>query len=255
MAEEKRFILFEYLMFFWKKKWFLISFPILLSVVVAVVSMLVPRSYEGKVAFYIAALNKEEFKDPNIFLSKDYIPDDIPNLSGNVIGPKRVQFTIKGNNKEEVESSIERIADIFYTKLIDEYTTRKKQTENDLEFFNRRLKQQEQRKENISNKINFDEIETAIDLINALNTDSNSEELIQEYGLKVNRMKNDLAAFEEPGEYFRTVKKEDNQLLSNSVLAFIVGIFLSILILMLWKYMVYAKGQLEKQAKLSSKIN
>ncbi|MGV3466806.1 MAG: hypothetical protein ACO1OT_16140 [Heyndrickxia sp.] len=240
MPEEKRYVLYEYLLFFWRKKWLLISIPIIITILVATVSLMIGRGYEGKVTFYTAELKKGENTDPDVIQSDYKLKDSKQALDVKVVNGKRVQFTITGDNKDSIRQSLNQISTDFQKQLMNEYDVSKSLTENNIKTYQEELKKYEGTFDNINQYINEDKL-SQDQLLMQYDSTSKSADFVGDFASKIKSMKNDLAFYEKPKELGSQINKQNGNVLPNSIIGFVFSFFIMVLVLMLWKYIEEAR--------------
>ncbi|MBS4195736.1 hypothetical protein [Lederbergia citri] len=243
MENEKRFVFYEYLLFFWQKKWVLLLLPIILAAAAALVSLMNVKGYEGKVNFYTSSLNiNDELTDNELIenMYKDKIDDNVM-FSAKVLRKSRVQFKVIGTNKDSVEKQLEFLRIDFSERLVNAFNLRKNLTEKKLNNFTKQLTSNENEKEKI-NAIKWDQL-TESEKVDVAQAMTKRADIIAEFTRDINANEKDLALAEEPIVYGESIEKNKGNVVGNTIVGFISGLFLSILILMLWKYITFAREQ------------
>jgi capsular polysaccharide biosynthesis protein len=241
MSEERRYPLYEYLQFFWKKKWLLLFIPIAFAAIAALLSIMTAKGYEGTLIYYTSSIKTDQLTDPDMIL--EYYRSKYPEkeIDVNVVQKERVQFKLNGENSKEVKQTLQDIASDYEAKLMKEYNIRKDLTEDIIEQNEKDLSEADQTRKLIKEAVQKEEslsLESYSELLVAL---SNMEESVAKYESKIARMKTDLIFFEKPKQVTLTVEKEQNNAMANSIIAFALGVFFTILYLMLWKYILEAR--------------
>jgi hypothetical protein len=241
MSEERRYPLYEYLQFFWKKKLLLLFIPIVFAAIAALLSIMTAKGYEGTLIYYTSSIKTDQLTDPDMIL--EYYRSKYPEkeIDVNVVQKERVQFKVNGDNSEEVKKTLQDIASDYDARLMKEYNVRKDKTEKDIETYKKRLAEADQSLKLIKKAVQKEEsftLESYSQLLIAL---SNMEDRVAKYDTKIKKMKTDLIFFEKPKQVTLTVEKERNNAMANSIIAFALGVFFTILSLMLWKYILDAR--------------
>jgi hypothetical protein len=241
MSEERRYPLYEYLQFFWKKKLLLLFIPIVFAAIAALLSIMTAKGYEGTLIYYTSSIKTDQLTDPDMIL--EYYRSKYPEkeIDVNVVQKERVQFKVNGDNSEEVKKTLQDIASDYDARLMKEYNVRKDKTEKDIETYKKRLAEADQSLKLIKKAVQKEEsftLESYSQLLIAL---SNMEDRVAKYDTKIKKMKTDLIFFEKPKQVTLTVEKEQNNAMANSIIAFALGVFFTILSLMLWKYILDAR--------------
>jgi capsular polysaccharide biosynthesis protein len=241
MSEERRYPLYEYLQFFWKKKWLLLFIPISFAAIAALLSFMTAKGYEGTLIYYTSSIKTDQLTDPDMIL--EYYRSKYPEkeIDVNVVQKERVQFKVNGDNSEEVKKTLQDIASDYDARLMKEYNVRKDKTEYDIETYKKRLAEADQSLKLIKKAVQKEESFTLESYSELLISLSNMEEQVLKLETKIKNMKTDLIFFEKPKQVTLTVEKEQNNAMANSIIAFALGVFFTILSLMLWKYILDAR--------------
>jgi capsular polysaccharide biosynthesis protein len=241
MSEERRYPLYEYLQFFWKKKLLLLFIPIVFAAIAALLSIMTAKGYEGTLIYYTSSIKTDQLTDPDMIL--EYYRSKYPEkeIDVNVVQKERVQFKVNGDNSEEVKKTLQDIASDYDARLMKEYNVRKDKTEYDIETYKKRLAEADQSLKLIKKAVQKEESFTLESYSELLISLSNMEEQVLKLETKIKNMKTDLIFFEKPKQVTLTVEKEQNNAMANSIIAFALGVFFTILSLMLWKYILDAR--------------
>ncbi|MBS2970707.1 hypothetical protein J9317_18345 [Metabacillus sp. KIGAM252] len=233
---EKRDYLYEYLMYFWKKKWLIIGIPVAVAILAYGLSIAVSKGYEGNSNFFTATLKSDYLTDPEL-LESVYQEKYGKKLKIEVLGQSKVEFSVKGKDKASVENLLNKASAEYIGELKNEYNSRLDLTENKLAAYEDRLKSVEKSYGVMSDKLqtdfenlNSEELTTLSDAI------AKEEKLISDYDDSIQGMKTDILQFEKPLMQSKEVAKQDNNAKANAIVGFILGLFLTLLGLMLSKY-------------------
>lgn len=235
MQEQKNYVLYEYLSFFWRKKVLLIAIPIIIAVLAALLSVLLGnKGYEGNALFYTSSINTDKLTDPD--LVQDRYQEMVKGNTVDVKVPQgqRVRLEVSGSDRGKVEADLNSIADDFSNELNKEYERRKGITEEYINVFKQRLKEVEGTNdglEGVDYEALSDEQQAKI-----AEASATKEDLINKYETKIKSMRTDLLFFEKPELVSKTVEKQNGNLKANAIIGFAVGLFFTVLFLMLWKY-------------------
>jgi hypothetical protein len=107
---KKRFILYEYLVYFWKKKYYFIIVPLLTAILcVGIVYLLKHDSnYKVSTTVYVGSINLDTLTHPEI-LEFQY-KDTNPTLDVSVPENDFLEFTLTGKNKTKLKDDIDSIS-------------------------------------------------------------------------------------------------------------------------------------------------
>ncbi|WP_227937228.1 hypothetical protein [Alkalihalobacillus deserti] len=242
--DKKQYVFYEYLKFFYRKKWVLLLLPIIGLVIGTMFSLLQERQFEGEAFVFIGGVNNQTFSDDAIIEANEsyqqFIPEGVK-ADISVARTNVISFKFIGDDPSTIENGLNGIAGAFESDLLDKYNERYSITKNSIEITYKIIN---------SLKESLPFYETA--LIKETLTqelENRYRELLYiktndlyKYNLQIRRMETDLAFFEEPQFLSTTtVKKEPSYLKSNLLVGALLGFVLSVIVLMLWKYIFDAR--------------
>jgi Na+/phosphate symporter len=235
VQEEKRFVLYDYLVFFWNKKLVFLLLPLITFGLALILSILQPVEYQGRTILYTGDLKGSE-TDPEV--SKTKYKDDTKgtNLSVEVFERGQLVFTVTGDEPEKVKETISKISEKHFKVLNEKYDERIEVTEEGIE-----------RKEKHLNSLN----ELTDLYTEQLKNDTLSEEESSrmtelqlasiEIEQQIDKSRKDVALFEKPQKLDTTVSESGRNQRPILALGLVSGLFLSIFLLVLWKYIEEAR--------------
>ncbi|WJQ00133.1 hypothetical protein QT234_16285 [Geobacillus stearothermophilus] len=115
-VEKRPFVLYEYLRFFWQRKWRFLVVP-LAAIVLTIIAgrlLLYGEKYTGKAVVFTGSIDVKELTDPKNIEAR--FPD-VKNLDIVVPEDQYVQITIKGDNEEEVSRELKRVVSEYSREL------------------------------------------------------------------------------------------------------------------------------------------
>lgn len=231
--DKKRFVLYEYLMYFWKRKHYFLIVPIITMLLAggAVYFLKKDMPYTGQAVVYTGGVTSPDLTRENNIAAR--FPDE-ENLEI-FVSSKQVKFTLKGNKSEEVKKSINKISENYIKELKANYDKRYNASIVYLEYLEDQaivlqdlIKNYEQELENDLNPIQYDEI---TDLIIETREDQ------AEAQVTAHRMRGDLAFFEEPKILSENVTQSKTYFKEGAAIGLILGLVLTVLLLALMKYL------------------
>lgn len=230
--EKKKFILYEYLLYFWDRKWFFLIVPLITTVLIAgaVYALKHDNKYTGESLFSTGSINKADLTDPNNIKAKY---NDIKGLDVIVTEKNQVKFTVNGNSRDEVQKNLDHINTTFSKELKDQSNTQlrvSKVTLNDLENGIKDL--------NSSLSMYQEKLDRNL-IIKTKNK-------LFDAKTRVNKMKSDQVFFEEPKVLSDSIHPKKTYLPESIAIGIILGILLTIALLMLLKYLGVAKKQYKR---------
>jgi uncharacterized protein (UPF0333 family) len=241
LADEKnKYVLYEYLLYFWHKKWFFLIVPAITTVLV-IAGIYVLKSdepYTGESLVYTGGVDSGELVHPkNVFALFD--DEAKRNLDVFVSEKGHVKFTVKGDSQAEVEKQLTEVVSLYEAELLENYQLRLDASKVYLEKLETSVETLTVSVENYKEKLNEDltpvEMEEITDLIIETEDDLAENEKI------AHRMRSDLVFFEEPKLLSESVAKSNSYLKESIAIGIVLGLVLTVLLLMLLKYLGVAR--------------
>lgn len=245
--EKKTYVLYEYLVFFYKKKWLIVLLPLIGLAVGALLSfiMAADKEYEGEARVYVGGVgvNSQTYSDPDLISKNESYISLIPEgLDVDVTVPKTniIAFELSGEDPQVIEDTLQQLSDTFTADLMDVYNQRFGVTESSIASIKGLI-------ETIEESVVFYESELEKGDLSPTLEDTYKELLymnrndLHNYELRIDRMETDLIFFEKPEPLNVSVKQEPNYLKSNMLVGVVLGLLFSIISLMLWKYIFEAR--------------
>jgi Chain length determinant protein len=233
--EEKRFVLYDYLVFFWNKKlWFLIL-PLITLGLAFLISMMQPVQYQGRTILYTGDLKGSE-TDPEVI--KHQYKNDVKdnNLAVEVFERGQLVFTVTGSNSAEVNNDISSITKKHYKVLDEEYDEIISRTENGMET-------KEQHLDSLNKLTALYTKQMEEDTLSSEEESRMTELQIvaKEIEQQIDNNKKDIAMYEKPQKLDTTVVESGRNQKPILALGLVAGLFLSLISLVLWKYIEDAR--------------
>lgn len=241
MAEQKRFALYEYLIFFWKKKQFFIIIPLIFALLGFGASYLVPKKadYVGSGTVFTGSVKLKGLTNPSNIMATfgEGIQGDV---DADVTSESYVKIKIYNNDKAQLESDLAKMTGDLEKALVDSYEHRKQITEEYVKL----------------NRDRLDELNDVLDAYSEKTKNSNlpieqssdvdsvvewTESEIADVVATINRVEGDLAFFEPPSIVRQDINAVDTHKVELTLAGLILGIIAAVLFLMLWKYMNEAR--------------
>ncbi|MFC7373056.1 Wzz/FepE/Etk N-terminal domain-containing protein [Fictibacillus iocasae] len=233
--EEKRYVLYDYLRFFWNKKWVFLAVPLLTLGLAFLYSMLQPVSYQGRTIIFTGDFKGSE-TDPAVV--KDMYKDEAKGLGYSVEVFERGQlvFTVTGSDKEKVQKVSEEISSKHFKLLQSEHGELIRITEEGKSAKEKHLE-------------SLDELMSAYESQMSKGTLSDEEQArMSELQLAstnieegIVNMEKDIALFEAPQKLDTAVEESSRNTKAYVALGLVAGIFLSLVLLVFWKYIDEAR--------------
>jgi hypothetical protein len=233
--EEKRFVLYDYLVFFWNKKWLFLLLPLITLVLAFVLSILQPIEYQGRTILFTGDLKGSE-TDPEVikYLYKDDTKGE--NLSVEVFERGQLVFTVTGDDPSKVKDSISKISQKHFGVLNEEYDEIIHETEEGIKPKEKHLDSLNELtaiyKEQLTNGTLSPEEQSRLTELQLASIEVEQQ---------INKMNKDIALYEKPQKLDTTVVESGRNQMPILVLGLVSGLFLSLLTLILWKYIEEAR--------------
>lgn len=244
-TQEKRFVLYEYLLFFWSKKWAFLIIPVIMIGLGALASQLFLKEtpYQGKATVFTGSIKSKGVTDPEIVESKykDFVTGG---FDAYVARDSYIRLTVNGDNTETIESELNKVTDSLINDLQVQAGLRINNTTNYIATLESRVAVLEQAEEIYEKELQRVDIE--------LDEHDNYRELevwtkgqITETNATLNRVRGDLLFFEKPMLVSSQVGKTNTYLKESMALGAILGLLATVAFLMLWKYLFDARRYYE----------
>ncbi|MBP2241952.1 polyhydroxyalkanoate synthesis regulator protein [Cytobacillus eiseniae] len=241
MAEQKRFALYEYLVFFWKKKVFFLIIPLLFALLGFGASYVIPKDgkYVGSATVFTGSIKLKGLTNPSNVVAT-YGKDVHGVIDAYVSSESYVKIKIFDDNQERLEKDLEKMAAGIEKGLVDNFQLRYEITEDN-------IKNNETILDELSDvlKVSTDKLDNN-ELTIAQTSDVTSllewtEVEASKVKTSIQNMKSDLAFFEKPGIVSQDVGPTNTYKLELTLAGLVLGVIAAILILMLWNYINEAR--------------
>jgi capsular polysaccharide biosynthesis protein len=234
---EKRYVLYEYLMFLWRKKLLLLALPLLFALIGAGLSFLKDRPYVGQLSFYTGEVESKDLLRPDLVKEKYEMEGFSYTVSA---AEKTMIFTSVGNDPDRIEKTLQKVTKQYEKDLMDKSEEKLELKKNELEFLkNKRLSLEE------SLKIYHDYIENkdidpelAMQYSDSINE---AEDKVLDYTQKINTKENSILNFDEPQKMTMVINREESYIISNVILGTVLGLLLALGLILIWKYVTDAR--------------
>lgn len=235
--------LYAYSKFFWEKRkvFLLVILPFLL--IGLVVAFFQGNKYEATATFSVDNTD-ESLMDPDLVkaIYGASLPEDLKaNFQVFVPKYKKIKFQLVGSDQKQVETLFRQISDRYYHDLMQMYKAKEA-------IYDRY-------QESLKTKV--EKLSETVDMLRKQGNNANSEKLsllvdsekelaieqqdLETFNLEMLSFKNSKPMYVEPIK----IDKKPSPFLANLVVAGVVGFFVSILVLILWKYVQDAKEAME----------
>lgn len=239
MAEEKKkFVLYEYLLYFWDRKWFFVIVPLITTILIAgtVYALKHDNKYTGVALIFTGSITTKDLTDPDNITAKykDINPDVF------VTEKSQVKFTVNGNSQAKVQKNLDYITTTFSKELDDNAKMRLDVSKVSLNDLKDRVKALQTSLSMYHEKIDSNQL-PADRYTNYSDLIIKAEDELSGAQTRVNEMSSDLAFFEKPKVLSENVHAKKTYLPESIAIGIILGVLLTIALLMLLKYLGVAK--------------
>ncbi|QOR66286.1 lipopolysaccharide biosynthesis protein [Cytobacillus suaedae] len=244
-TQEKRFVLYEYLLFFWRKKWAFVIIPVIMIALGAIASQVLLKDtpYEGKATVFTGSIKSKGLTDPEIVESK-YKEFVTGGFDAYVAKDSYIKLTVNGNDAETIESELSKVTESLLNDLQVQADIRLNITTNYITSLENRIPVLQKAQEIYQNQLEKENLE--------LDEQDNYRELavwtegqLTDAQATLTRIQGDLAFFEEPTIVSSTVGKTNTYLKESMALGAILGLLATVAFLILWKYLFDARRYYE----------
>ncbi|WP_100374079.1 hypothetical protein [Bacillus sp. FJAT-45037] len=241
--QKKQFVLYEYLQFFYNKKIYFLILPLLGLAIGAALTVLEDRMYEGEGMVFLGDIDNSQFTDPTLINVNDAYTELVPDGTNKIVSVPRasvISFKLIGEDPAVIKDGLENLTTKFEQDLLAIYNERYQITERSIENTENLI---ESTRDSIAlyeekmadESISIDLQEVYLELLYMTRDDINN------YILRVGRMQTDLLFFEQPEKLTITVKQEPSYLIPNMIVGLALGLFMTLIALVLWKYIFDAR--------------
>lgn len=215
--EKEKYVLYQYLKFICRKKWFLIGVTIVFMILGFLFSLRTPVSYVGHALVFTGNAN-------NDLLSKPDLISEIYKVTAKVPGPFEVTMDITGNTLQGTDQQIKKVANKYVADLKKRYNAQLKARKDYVNALNQQIKQLSDQ-QGIEYNANLKSGEPTPD------------EKLADLNYKIYKM-------ESPELIDTTTSRTGNNSIRNAILGAAFGFQLMLIILVIWKYILDAKRTL-----------
>jgi hypothetical protein len=241
-GQNDRFVLYEYLLFFWKKKWMFLIVPLIFMILAASISLFQPRSYVGSSTTYIGPVKEETLVRTDLITS-EYREEVSSKVGFLVIIPAdgRVMFRVTGQDKNTVKKELDKVTNAYLKDVNIAYKEMKSINDNDIAFFESRITSlnsdiKEFTAKIESNTLSPSQVDSFIGMV------AEMEDKTADYQSDLRSVLEEKEDMIQPKIISEEINKEQGNLATNVIVGLILGLVFAVLALILWKYILDAKG-------------
>ncbi|MCD7034472.1 hypothetical protein LRR81_09500 [Metabacillus sp. GX 13764] len=247
MNTEKRDYFYEYILYFWKKKWLIIGIPVIVAILAFAASQLLAKGYEGTATYYAASPKVNYLDDPEL-IQAEY--GDKYGMKVEPTESKKVKFTVEGKDRKTVQDVLTKGTNAYEKALMDNYNSRLESTQKYKDIYEKRLATIEKTFQ-IQNDLQANkglswQEENASKLAEGVSINNDTVTNLQD---TVKGMETDLFFFkkDKPRLMSKEITKQSNHAKANTIIGFVFALFLTLLGLMLSKYIGDARAREERR--------
>ncbi|MCP1160529.1 hypothetical protein [Bacillus infantis] len=240
MAEQKKFVLYEYLLFFWKKKWSFLIIPVIFALLGLAASYVISTDakYTGNATVFTGSIKLKTLTNPDNIMAKfgEGVDGEIDAF---VSSDSYVKIKIKQDDREELEKDLTAMAGKIESALIKEFDFRKEVTEE----YRDKLKERAEKLD-----LSIDAMEPILERDLPLTQYQDltlsytaAQSQMSEAMLAKQRVENDLSSFEPPSVIVNQVTQADTNKTELTIAGLILGVLFTLVFLIFWKYIIEAR--------------
>jgi hypothetical protein len=234
-GEKQKFVFYEYLLFFWKKKFWFLIVPLAMALISVLAGQLFLHKYNytGQALIFTGSINQKSLTDPKNIEAKFHVKNAL-----DVVVPeeKYIKITLKGDDKTSVQNELRKIVSKYNHELqrhskqrLDATHTRLHELGDEINHLQQVIKQYDE-------KLDSQQL-TPGDLKNTVK----AEEILADRTDKASRISNDLLFYEKPSVLSESVSKSKTYIGQLIAVGVVLGIFLTFIMLILMKYVLDAR--------------
>lgn len=233
-----KFILYEYLMFFWRKKWVVLVLPLLGILIPIILGFVKEPPFVGNLTYYTGDIADDGLINQDL-IKKD-LPQGIKNKATVVKGEKTISFVSTSQNQNEIRDIFSKV-DSNYGKRLEGFA------DKDLKLKKDSLKTLKSQRNNLKVSLNnykekIDDPKFANDIkIGYFGLIPKMEKVVLDNDQAIYVQEDKILNYQKPEKVSMTIGHQNKFTKSNILVGFILGLFLSFCLVTLWKYILDAK--------------
>lgn len=239
--EKEKFVLYQYLQYFWQKKWYFLIVPLIITVIVVSTVYLLTedKPYAGQVLFYTGSIDSQELEHPNNVIA-NFDETMVKNIDVFVSEKGQVKFKLIGDTREELQQYVNEIVNVYSKKLEDAAKLRIDVTNEKLKSVEERVAVLRNSVKTYTEKLSSENLTIAeVEAFTNVLTVTEQELSMQESSAY--SMRSDLALFEQPKLLSTSVHEDNNYVKESLAIGIILGLLCTVILLMLMKYIMDAR--------------
>jgi len=237
--DKRRYVFYEYLLFFWKKKIWFIILPVILILLAIGLSAFQKVTYSGNSTVYIGDVKISELTKPDV-LAGYYIDEKEENgTNSNITAVTgKITFHVNGEKKTNVENRLNELTDKYIKEMMAKYDELLSLEKEKVRLYSEQVEKKSARVKELQDfSLSLEGLEGQryqymIDNLDGLISDYEEKLILAQYEVK---------NFEEPKVIKKEVTENKESTSSNVIIALLGGLFLSLVLLTFWKYIEDAR--------------
>lgn len=241
LVQEKKFVMYEYLLFFWKKKMTFIIVPVIFALIGAGASFVVPKDadYVGNTTIFTGTIKLGALSNPEN-VAATYGTDVEGEIEGFVSSDNYMKFKIYDDDRDRLEADLDKMTKKVEEALLESYESRSKAT---IAYRDKLIAQETELGEVL--RVYSERLQNS-DLTIEQELDTNAivqytEQQLADVIATAQRITNDIEFFEQPSIVTQSVSETKSYTMEYAVAGLILGVLMAFLILILWKYIIDAR--------------
>ncbi|MGG3912726.1 hypothetical protein [Rossellomorea vietnamensis] len=210
-------------------------------------SFLVPKKgdYVGESTVYTGSISLQILSDPGTVVDL-YGKNLDKDIDAYVSGRNFIKIKLYGDDEAKVKKNLKDITSNLEEALVGDYDERIKYTQGVLDATTSELEKLKESKQKYQDRLDINNTQLTIEDTEfyselLLHTETEIASAIS----KIERMERDIEFFEEPNVTNMGVVKTDRNTMKFAIAGLLLGIFLTIVFLILWKYIIDARRALK----------
>lgn len=245
MAEENnKFVLYDYLLYFWRKKLYFLIFPLIGALLGSTLAFVFKNDqpYTGQALVFTGSVNSKELTNPANIESS--FSKGIPGIHIYVSEKGQVKFTLAGDSATSIKQQLDTVVSEYEQKLKGNYQKRLNVSTHHIETLEKRVTALENAKSIYERKLESNNLAPdQYDDISELIIETERE--ITKALDRAHSMRSDLVFFEEPRVLSdAAVTRAKSYIPQGAAVGVILGLLAALAFLMLLKYIQDARKAL-----------
>lgn len=240
-GENRRFVLYEYLIYFWKKKWLFLLIPVVvtLAFVGGVILFKDDPAYTGKILYFTGSVKRDDLTHPNNI--KAIFEGKLGSQTFDVFVSEKsqIRFKLMDDSKEKINKDMDTIIKTYGESLKKQSDIQIEETKNYADALEKRTKTLEKSIKYYKDNLDQSTDDSIIELI------IKSEEELSKASERAYKLRKDLVFYEEPKLLSQEVTRTNNYVKESIIIGVLIGFVLSVAFLSLLKYLEEAKAGLK----------